>query len=503
MRCPSCGRQNPETTRFCPDCGTATGSAPDSGAALSETVVAVGATTLPARIGRFEIRRELGRGAMGLVYDGWDPVIERRVAVKTLRRGQFEPEEGDEIVERFRREAQAAGRLTHPNVVAIHDYGESDGVAYIAMEFVDGRSLKSCLDAGERFALPEVVSIMTQLLDALHYSHQRGVVHRDIKPANIMLLAGGTVKVTDFGVARIESSSLTRAGVVVGTPLYMSPEQFAGTPADGRSDLFSAGVVLYQLLTGEKPFTGAAVTTIMHKVLFETPPPPSRLNVHVPAPFDEVVARALAKRPDDRYPNARAFAEALRAAAVPAVPVAGSGAKPVAPDGNRAANQSSARSAGGAANAPAAPPRIARRRAPLLLAAIGGSVLLALGALVGPWLAKRPAEPAPIAAPAGEGERASAAAPARKPAPRAAPAPPAAGRSAAAPAETHRPARPAAADKPPAPVGSGWREQLRGEIEGCGRFSFPRRQYCIERARWKYCSPDRWSAAPECGLPAE
>lgn len=266
------------------------------------------------KLGKYEIRRELGQGAMGIVYEGFDPMIGRRVALKTVRRDQLDRAEVEEILARFKREAQAAGRLNHPNVVAIYEYGEDEGTAFIAMEFIEGRELKDRLDASERFPMSEIVRIMTQLLDALDYSHKSGVVHRDIKPSNIILLKDGTVKVADFGIARVESSTLTQAGSVLGTPSYMSPEQFMGQTVDGRSDLFSAGVILYQFLTGEKPFTGA-LTTIMHKVLKEEPAAPSELNVQVPRPFDALIRKALAKRPDERFQSGREFAEALKAAA--------------------------------------------------------------------------------------------------------------------------------------------------------------------------------------------
>lgn len=251
---------------------------------------------------------------MGVVYEGHDPGIDRRVAIKTLKREHLERSEADDVLARFAREAQAAGRLNHPGIVAIYDYGEDQGVAYIAMEYVEGRSLKDVLDAGERFSLPAVMRIMEQVLSALDYSHGRGVVHRDIKPANIILLADSSIKVTDFGVARIESSTLTQAGTVLGTPAYMSPEQFMGQTVDGRSDIFSAAAMCYQLLTGEKPFTGG-LTTIMHRVLKEIPPPPSELNVQVPRFLDTVIARAMAKRPDERYQTAAEFREALLAGA--------------------------------------------------------------------------------------------------------------------------------------------------------------------------------------------
>ena len=267
----------------------------------------------PAKLGKYTIRRELGKGAMGVVYEGFDPSIERIVALKTVRADQLGGEDAPEILTRFRREAQAAGRLTHPNVVAVYELGEDAGTTFIAMEFVKGRSLKEYLEQHTRFTTPQLARIMTELLAALDYSHRNGVVHRDIKPANVMILEDGTVKVADFGIARIEQSNLTQTGMILGTPSYMSPEQFMGQTVDGRSDLFSAGVILYELLTGEKPFSGSA-TTIMHKVLQQEPLPPSSLNVQVPRPFDGVVKRALAKRPDERFQTAREFADAIKAA---------------------------------------------------------------------------------------------------------------------------------------------------------------------------------------------
>lgn len=278
------------------------------------------------RLGKYEIRRELGKGAMGIVYEGFDPVIERTVAIKTIRPEQLEQAQTVEILARFKREAQAAGRLNHPNIVAIYDYGEvvaegdgapsADGgsrVAFIAMEFIKGRELKDYFDANQRFVLKEIERIMGELLGALNHAHTHGVVHRDMKPANVILLADGQVKVADFGIARIETSELTQAGTVLGTPSYMSPEQFLGQPVDGRSDLFSCGVILYQFLTGEKPFTGT-VTTIMHKVLKEEPLPPSTLNVTLPPVWDAVVKKAMAKSPAERYQTAAEFAAAIRAA---------------------------------------------------------------------------------------------------------------------------------------------------------------------------------------------
>src|SRR5215831_8486781 len=265
-------------------------------------------------LGKYEIRREIGRGAMGVVYEGFDPMIKRAVAIKTVRADRLAGEESASMIARFRREAQAAGRLSHPNIVGIYDFGEENGVWYIAMEFVKGRELKDYFDHDERFSLPDTVRIMSQILDALDASHSQGVVHRDIKPANIFLLPDGRVKVADFGIAHIETSSMTQVGTMLGTPAYMSPEQIMGLPIDGRTDLFSAGVIFYQFLTGERPFGGSATTT-MQKVLKEDPLPPSTLNVTAPAGMDMVVRKALAKRPEDRFQTAKEFAEAIRAAA--------------------------------------------------------------------------------------------------------------------------------------------------------------------------------------------
>ncbi|HEY3178755.1 MAG TPA: protein kinase [Casimicrobiaceae bacterium] len=266
------------------------------------------------KLGKYEIRRELGRGAMGIVYEGYDPLIKRSVALKTIRADQLSGENAETVIARFRREAQAAGRLSHPNIVSIYDFGEEEGVWYIAMEFVNGRELKDYFQANERFTTADTVRIMTKILDALDYSHRQGVIHRDIKPANIILLPDGAVKVADFGIAHIETSNMTQVGTTLGTPAYMSPEQIMGLPVDGRSDLFSAGVILYQFLTGERPFSGTSTIT-MRKVLEENPLPPSRFNVQAPAEMDAVVQKALAKRPDERFQNASEFAAALNAVA--------------------------------------------------------------------------------------------------------------------------------------------------------------------------------------------
>ena len=284
------------------------------------------------KLGKYLIRRELGKGAMGVVYEGFDPVIERTVAIKTILPAQLNSAEVTGVLARFKREAQAAGRLNHPGIVAVYDYGEvvaeddhtlveaaygqvqpGQRVAFIAMEFVKGRELRDYFEANERFALTEVGRIMHEILDALAHAHSKGVTHRDMKPANLIMLDDGKVKVADFGIARIETSELTQAGTVMGTPSYMSPEQFMGQTVDGRSDIFSCGVILYQFLTGEKPFTGNT-TTIMYKVLREEPLPPSTLNLTLPAAWDAVVKKAIAKNPADRFQSAREFSDAIGSA---------------------------------------------------------------------------------------------------------------------------------------------------------------------------------------------
>ena len=271
-------------------------------------------------LGKYEIKRQLGRGAMGTVYEGWDPIIERRVAIKTVSLPDAADPETEEALARFRREAQAAGRLTHPNIVGVFDYGETTELAYIVMEYVDGPPLKNLLDKQERFTVPDTVRIMEDLLAGLKFSHDRGVVHRDIKPANVMLTLQGQAKIADFGIARIESSSMTQAGTVMGTPAYMSPEQIMGQVVDARSDIYSSGVLLYQLLTGERPFDGG-MSAIMHKALHTEPPRPSQISVTSPAAFDPVVRKAMAKRPEDRFATAADFATAVRDAAAGRAPV--------------------------------------------------------------------------------------------------------------------------------------------------------------------------------------
>jgi serine/threonine protein kinase len=266
------------------------------------------------KAGRYEILGELGRGAMGVVYKATDPVIGRAVAVKTIKLS----EEGTglsrpELLSRFQTEARAAGLLTHPNIVVVFDAGEEEGLYYITMELVEGRSVQALLDAGHAFPLPRVLRIMEQTCSALQFAHERNVVHRDIKPANIMLTGDDTVKVTDFGTAKIlQFGTVQQTAHVMGTPSYMSPEQIKGRAVDGRSDIFSLGVMLYEMITGEKPFPGQSITTVIYKIVNEEPVPPRQINPSIHPGISAAVMRALAKEPEDRYQSCREMLEDLR-----------------------------------------------------------------------------------------------------------------------------------------------------------------------------------------------
>ncbi len=261
------------------------------------------------KIGKYEIVGELGKGAMGVVHKGYDPAIQRHVALKVIRKDELDPADASAVLERFKREAQAVGKLHHPNIVAIYDYGEDDEFAFIAMELVSGRALREHIRSGYRPELKEFPEILLHLLEGLEYSHMQGVVHRDIKPANVLISDMGVAKISDFGIARVEASHLTKLGEVLGTPFYMAPEQFSGT-ADERSDIYSAAVIVYEILCGKRPFDGAGAP-LMKKILEQMPPPPSSLEPRLPREIDAVMMKALAKDPADRYRNARQFAGAL------------------------------------------------------------------------------------------------------------------------------------------------------------------------------------------------
>ncbi len=271
---------------------------------------------LPASLGRYRVTEVLGEGAMGIVYKGFDPGIQRAVALKTVRRQLMEGTEfGQSMAARFRNEAQAAGRLSHPGIVAVYDYGEDGDVAFIAMEYVEGNSLAHYLANKVRFSDSDVLSVLTQLLAALEHAHEHGVWHRDIKPGNVIMTRHGLIKVADFGIARIESTSLTLVGSMIGTPSSMAPEQFLGHDIDRRVDVYGAGVLLYQLLVGQPPFTGST-ESLMYRVVHEAPLLPSAVPGYPrDARFDAVVATALAKNAAQRFPTADAFRAALIAAA--------------------------------------------------------------------------------------------------------------------------------------------------------------------------------------------
>ena len=266
------------------------------------------------KAGRYQIVRELGRGAMGVVYQGFDPVIGRTVAIKTMLIEGFSAADYEEYKKRFRREAQAAGALSHPNIVTVHDFGEDNGVLYLAMEFLKGVSLEEVLRRQKVLAVEDVVRLFEQVSSALDHAHRHQVVHRDIKPANIMLLDNGQAKVTDFGIARLLSSAtgMTRVGQIVGTPSYMSPEQVRGLPVDGRSDIFSLGVILYLALTGRKPFEGPSLTTVIYKIVNEDPVPVSQINKDLHPGLSAIVSRALVKDPNRRYQTCGELAEDLK-----------------------------------------------------------------------------------------------------------------------------------------------------------------------------------------------
>jgi HD-like signal output (HDOD) protein/tRNA A-37 threonylcarbamoyl transferase component Bud32 len=262
-------------------------------------------------IGRYEIIRELGRGAMGTVYLGRDPLINREVAIKTLRYSQADNEEMIEAKKRFFREAEAAGRLNHPNIVTVYDVGEYQGTAYMAMELLDGTDLVSCCRKPDLLPREEVVRIVSTVALALDYAHSNGVVHRDIKPGNIRILTRGDIKVVDFGIAKVMDTSKTQAGVVIGSPNYMSPEQIEGQKVDGQTDLFSLGVLFFELLTGEKPFVGENITALMHSIVTQPPPSIQDMIPGLPECYVRVLQRSLAKKKEDRYGSGQEIADDL------------------------------------------------------------------------------------------------------------------------------------------------------------------------------------------------
>ncbi|HSD51124.1 MAG TPA: serine/threonine-protein kinase, partial [Candidatus Methylomirabilis sp.] len=267
------------------------------------------------RLGRYELLEELGRGAMGVVYKARDPQIDRLVALKVLATAPgLDPGEAQQHRDRFQREARAAGRLAHPNIVTIHDVGEDQGRTFLVMELVEGQALDRILRTRRPLPLAEVLTIGEQVASALDYAHRHGIIHRDVKPANILLSREGSVKVTDFGIARITGADTTQAGQTFGTPSYMSPEQVQGLTLDGRSDIFSLGTVLHEVLSGERAFQGETLSTIIYRILHEEPIPLRRLNPAFPEALETCLRKALAKDPDARYAKATDLARDLRTA---------------------------------------------------------------------------------------------------------------------------------------------------------------------------------------------
>jgi predicted Ser/Thr protein kinase len=306
--------------------------------------------SLMDRIGRYKIVRELGRGAMGVVYLATDPTIGRPVAIKTIRLGEVtNAEERARLRERLFREARSAGVLSHPGIVTIYDMEAQDDLAYIAMEYVNGPTLDQLI-SGQPLPSDRMFSILGQTAVALDYAHQKGIVHRDIKPANIMVTEDGLSKITDFGIAKISTNEqFTMTGAIVGTPHYMAPEQVQGLAVDGRADQFSLAVITFEMLTGEKPFTGEQLTTVVYKIVAEEPVPAHRLNSTLNQQITNVLRRALAKKPDARYPNCQKFVDALEAACAAAkgwkpLPRGGGLNLPTAVEVRRPANVSLSRS---------------------------------------------------------------------------------------------------------------------------------------------------------------
>ncbi|HEV2321243.1 MAG TPA: serine/threonine-protein kinase, partial [Gammaproteobacteria bacterium] len=288
------------------------------GASASGTMILSDGTVQKPMLGRYQVEKELGKGAMGVVYLGRDPKINRVVAIKTMALSQeFDADELTEVKERFFREAETAGRLNHPNIVTIYDAGEEHDLAYIAMEFLKGKDLTGHTKGNNLLPSKTVLDIIAKAADALDYAHSQNVVHRDIKPANIMYdPEKGEIKVTDFGIARITDSSKTKTGMVLGTPSYMSPEQLSGKKVDGRSDLFSLGVTMYQMLAGQLPFQADSMATLMFKIANEPHPPVTAVRAELPDEVNKILEKALQKDPEQRYQRGGDFAKDVRAYAV-------------------------------------------------------------------------------------------------------------------------------------------------------------------------------------------
>ena len=289
------------------------------------------APTAPAeqateRIGRYRLVSEIGRGAMGIVYRGEDEALGRDVAIKTIL-ASMDAEEQAGYLARFRQEAKALGGLNHPNIITVYEFGDEAGVAYLAMEYLEGRELRDLI-AKKQVDVATAVEIAAEVAEGLAFAHARGIVHRDVKPGNVMVMARNRVKIMDFGIARVRKSDVkTSTGLLLGSPKYMAPEQVIGRPVDNRSDIFSLGVVLYEMINGAPPFNADDIPAIMYQVCNNKPPPPSARNLGVTRSLDLIVARAMEKEPEARYQDAAAMAADLRAC----LPEIASGAMPGEP----------------------------------------------------------------------------------------------------------------------------------------------------------------------------
>jgi serine/threonine-protein kinase len=267
------------------------------------------------KIGKYKILGVLGKGGMGIVYKALDPDIEREVAIKTIRFDNFqEGTQKDDLMTRFIREARAAGKLSHPNIVTVYDVCREQDLTYIVMQFVEGQSLRALIDSGKRLSPPEIDALMKPVADALDYAHNSGIIHRDIKPANILIDKTNKPFLADFGVARMDTSTMTQSGTTVGTLSYMSPEQIKGQTIDRRSDIFALGIILYELLSGKMPFHGDNISTLVYKIVNEQPQRITEINKDIPVGYDLVVQKTLAKNPEDRYQNCRQLIAALESA---------------------------------------------------------------------------------------------------------------------------------------------------------------------------------------------
>jgi eukaryotic-like serine/threonine-protein kinase len=456
------------------------------------------------QLGRYEILGTLGRGAMGVVYKARDPLIERTVAIKTISHAGLSDDESRDFKQRFFLEAKSAGGLNHPSIVTIHDIGNADDLAFIAMELLAGQSLRDILDSGVVLPVKTIAHIAYDVADGLAFAHASGVVHRDIKPANIMVQESGRAKITDFGIALLPSGSQTTAGIAVGSPKYMAPEQVLGHKADCRSDIFSLGAVIYEMLTGRPPFSGPDINATLYQVLNAVPPLPSDINPSLPQGFDRIVARALAKDPDKRYQSAKEMAKDLR------------NYKKLPGLMRKASAEVSPAATEDAAPLPAKP---ARFRVPQWSLAFAAVVIVLIGTYLwqnrtqAPIVPLASAEPPAPAIPATESVKVSGtAAPAGAAvapqiaagSPAVIPAQKPAAKAKAARKERNKPQPVAEALPPPppkeAPAAPDWKTQLRAELAECKKLSFFSRLSCGEKAAWKYC-PGHWGSIDECPGP--